>query len=161
MGIAAIITVRIGDACVPHVLLVKERMGPPKFKFLSGGLDGKDPINTVRSEIKEEVGLSLADTDECYLCGTMYNGNSRPDWPIDAVQDVCLIYLVNLGQRSVLPLLTIDQTELADALTMEMFDLENQETNMTEMTYGILSGRTNFVARGNTVAMNCDIRHKI
>lgn len=96
---------RIGVTCIltlvceskTYVALVKERYGPPNFKFITGCVDGIDPEQTIRKEIQEEIGLDIGKS-EATLYDTIYVANSRPDWNCDPIQDLCLIYVINLGK---------------------------------------------------------------
>lgn len=146
IGIMAIVEVTVHD--LQYVLLIKERYGPPKLKFVTGGVDEIDPILTVRKELLEEVGLEVK--TDFVLCGTMFNNNARPDWNTDHVLDVCLIYTTNLGTLDTLPELHIDETELISGHWV----VPRDATDVTQITQEILAGHTNFSARGSNVMMN-------
>lgn len=146
IGIMVCVTIIVND--IIYYIMVKERFGSSKYKFITGGVE-ENPITTVYKELFEEVGI-ITDSP-CTLCGTMYNPNQFPEWNTKPIQDICLLYAIHLGIQHTLPQLTPDTSEIIDAI---WYSNNNLELELNSITHHIIAGDTQFFAQGYDVLLN-------
>ena len=146
IGIMAIVYIMVQD--IRYILLVKERFGCQKYKFVTGGVDGIEPLLTVYKEVSEEVGLVLETS--CILCGSVFNNNCFPNWDTEPIMDICMVYSSDLGTMEQLPKLYIDESEIIDAI-WHPYDIEIE---MSELTKQIIMGHMEFNAQGYTMRLD-------
>lgn len=89
-----------------NVLVVKERFGPPLFKFVTGAVScGEIPLQAAVRELKEELGIIAEPKD--FLLKALHQERCAQF----GVDDYCFIYTCCIGTN---PVVNIQESEIID-----------------------------------------------
>ncbi len=129
-----LITSRIGVLCILHdnrnFYVVKEKFGPPQFKFVSGSVNsGETPHAAASREVSEELGIEVS-KEKCTLHAVHLDFQAKK-----GVDDYCFVFLIVIEPAE---RIVIDKKEIVEFLKIPMGNFESFASQITTYTASII-----------------------